>query len=520
MVHFNRTVSRALALALSVVMVMTLMLAPVGAEKAEGISAELKFSLEGLDASVKLFVDPVDPVVGLLAELSMEGQTLADAALYMNAESLVLDSTTLLPQAIGIDLAAASENLPNSVFAPNSGSMFALEELDYIALQGFFAGREAGAAQVTASTPSFTQEQLEQLEDVGAKYVELIPSLLMDNAGMAMSPETVEVGSQKIATSRMTLSLSNEALTNIITSLLTAVAEDAELQQAAVWVMEAGLANMPEETTAQLEGMSAADLTAQLWAVLPELAQEAAANLQASGLGCSVSVNTSKDSGNVIRVSAELGDGEDSMSIVYTMGESLAESEEISLKLLFDGEEELAFVYQLEENTDAHYAASVTVREAGDVTAVMSMDADKANSTYTVVQALSDGTYNVFAAKLTQTLDGSLKAEFGADLETPYDEEHYLFSFLWDNTLSRYTLTASIDGEVSSLSGTVSVGDDIVITVDQVDGEAAEGMSLTLHGSDSVDVPAFAELLTMNEEQVAEQLSTVIAFLQSFGLAA
>lgn len=525
MVHSNRAASRVLAFALSVVMVMTLMFLPAArarADAAEGSSAELKFSLEGLDLSAKLFVAQEEPVFAILGSLSSQEQVVADAALYLCAQGLILESNSFLQQAVGIDLMQINENLPKSVFAPDSGSAFALDEATYSAfLNGYNGGQQAAIIQLAPQESTFSVQQLEKFEAVGAKYAGLITELFTDNASMSMSPEKVTVGSQQIATSCMTLSLDAEALNTIVSQFLTEAAQDADFHEVVAMVLEQALASMPEEATAELNGMTAADLAAQVWEILPQMNESAAAFFEETGLTCAVSINTSKASGNLIRLALKLTANDDTIGVIYTMGESFAESEIISLAFQENGEDAVKVEYQVAEATDEHYSASISLTEYGDVTAVMALDADNANNSYAVSQALADGTYFNFCAKLTQNDAQGVAAEFSAEMmDASGSEDNYIFSFRWDNTLNRYALSVSNNGEISSLSGVVSEqGNDTVIILDQVDGKPVSGISMVLHGSDSVSVPSYTELLTMSEEDIVNLLNTAITALQSAGIA-
>ena len=100
-------------------------------------SAELVMSGKGTDISGKLALDSVQGVLAVLADMRSEGESVMSAAAYASAQALVVDSM-LIGGAYGANLTALAENLPGSIFAPGSGSAFALDEETYEQILALF----------------------------------------------------------------------------------------------------------------------------------------------------------------------------------------------------------------------------------------------------------------------------------------------------------------------------------------------------------------------------------------------
>ena len=74
------------------------------------VSAELVFSVEGLDMSGKLTLDAEQLLLSAAASMVAGDQTIADAAAYLSAQALAVDSI-FLDGAYGVDLPSLSANL-------------------------------------------------------------------------------------------------------------------------------------------------------------------------------------------------------------------------------------------------------------------------------------------------------------------------------------------------------------------------------------------------------------------------
>ena len=131
--HMKMT--RNAARVLSVVMALAMVLAmavPAGAES-DAVSVELVLASEGIEASGKVTVSP-DLVASVGARLLLNGQTFADLTGYFSAQAAAVESG-FLDKTYGVDFATLAENLKTSIFAPDSGSRFALDQESFDQLQ-------------------------------------------------------------------------------------------------------------------------------------------------------------------------------------------------------------------------------------------------------------------------------------------------------------------------------------------------------------------------------------------------
>ena len=134
MVFFSQT-RRATAAVLALLLVCALCLSGLTAraEAPASYSAELKMKLDGKELQTKLSADLDDALLALQAQFGDENSSL-HWNIFLGTQQIVLQDSLLLNGAYGIDLETLAENLPNSVFAPDSGSVLALDQALYDSL--------------------------------------------------------------------------------------------------------------------------------------------------------------------------------------------------------------------------------------------------------------------------------------------------------------------------------------------------------------------------------------------------
>lgn len=483
MTNHSHTAVRALALALALVFALSAAFAPVKAA-AEGGSAEIIISDSTMDVSAKLFADPDNLVFALLAALSSEGNPVANAGIHLTEEGISISCEPFLDQAYGIHFATIEEYLPNSIFAPDSGSMFALDEETYTAIMSGLAGFKAGANSVAISIPSVDDAMVEQVEAVVDRYVALVSELVGDRMEVRVAPETVTVDDQEIETSCMTLILSNDALAAVADGVLAAVIEDSELKEVVSYLYSISLQSAA--TMGQGAGLPGVEIIDALWQELPSFRAEAAEAFSTSECELAISVNTSKRTETPVCLQATLTVDESSLGVRATLSEDFGTTGSLILELLEDGEPVAAVIFQIAEDS---FAASL---------------------------GFDDGTGYAVVAKILEDTDESFSA--GISLaQNGITQSSFVLMFTLDYTESRVTVSVIQDGEESSFSCLVSeVEDDLVIVLETLDGEPLEeNVRMVLHGTDNVSTPSFTEILTLSEEEFAAVLQTVMETVDS-----
>ena len=125
--HFASAVAALMAL----VLVLTMGFAPVasaedGMEESTCGSVALKVAVEGMNLDARLAVDFANSLAAIALQMEADGTAL-DLSIFGSQTACALQSS-LLDQVYGVDRTKIEENLPKSVFAPDSGSAYALDE--------------------------------------------------------------------------------------------------------------------------------------------------------------------------------------------------------------------------------------------------------------------------------------------------------------------------------------------------------------------------------------------------------
>ena len=133
----TRNYRRLLALVMAVAMVFGLAVTASAADDA--YSAEVVVETQGLTISGKVAFSPADAALLMGANMLSGGQSFAGINAYVSATALVLESP-FLKEVYGVEFATLAENLKTSIFAPDSGSQFALDEDTFQQLQSILNG--------------------------------------------------------------------------------------------------------------------------------------------------------------------------------------------------------------------------------------------------------------------------------------------------------------------------------------------------------------------------------------------
>lgn len=441
------------------------------AGRADAESAELQVSSPAMDLSAKFYLDTEHSVFGLLGAMGTGGKTMLDAGLYLSGMNLIFRSAPLLPQAYGIDMEHLKENLPSSVFAPDSGSKYALEQQVY---DSILEAAGEGIAALTpggAAAPEMAEEQMALLGTVGARYAQKLLGLVTENAQMSMAPEAVTVGDLRIDTSKITLTLDSEALSAIVQEFLSEAAQDSEFE--ALMEILYSMANRSGTVPAGVKSAS------ELWASLPELSDKAVNKIAKEQYSLTLGINNAKKSNILVRASMQLSTREDTLEICFTHGGVFNPPAETSLEILANGKTAMLLTYS---DLDGGFGICLSLNDG---------------SAYALAAQIAEDNEEVFAGTVTLTQTGKT-------------ENTILFTALWDKIESRFALGLDSNGKQESIAGSVEEdGDAVTISLTEVNGNPVSGIRLILRSTDTMEVPAFREVTAMSEDEVTTLVTSV-----------
>lgn len=436
--HFASAIAALMAL----VLVLTMGFAPVA--RAEDVteestcgSVELKIDVEGVYLDAKLAVDFANNLAAMAWQMETDGTAL-DFALFGSMTAYVLQSS-LLDQVYGVDRTKIEENLPKSVFAPDSGSAYALDEESYAALMEALITSKVAYAEA----PEDTGDATALAEKYGSILVEAISGKLKNEAGF----ETITIGSQEIRAMVTSVTLDTDAICGIAESILSEAAQDEELKALAA-------AYFDQTGVYEVTGMTGEEMAAEMWENMDAYTQEIVASIQEAAV--SLSGKMYMKGVSPVAVALEVTVQDDPLSIQLTLGEEPLKSGEVSLVVTAGDVEMVRMAYEVVENTEETYAARFS---------------------------FSEGETDVLQ-----------------------------FALAWDKIASAYVISTAVDGVPMSLSGTVTQEEDaIIITLDAINGVDMGEISLTLREEETVEIPAFTEILTLTEEQAGTFVEGIMA---------
>ena len=428
--HFASAVAALMAL----VLVLTMGFAPVasaedGMEESTCGSVALKVAVEGMNLDAKLAVDFANSLAAIALQMEADGTAL-DLSIFGSQTACALQSS-LLDQVYGVDRTKIEENLPKSVFAPDSGSAYALDEESYAALMEALIESKAAPAEALENTGDATA----LVEKYGSILVEAISGKLKNEAGF----ETITIGTEEVRAMVTSVTLDTDAICGIAEAVLSEAAQDEELKALAA-------AYFDQRGVYEVTGMTGEEMAAEMWENMDAFTQETVASIREAAVGLSGKMYMKGAAPVAVALVVTVQD--DPLSILLTLGEEPLKSGEVSLVVTAGDVEMIRMAYEVVENTEETYAARFS---------------------------FSEGETDVLQ-----------------------------FALAWDKIASAYVISTAVDGVPMSLAGTVTQEEDaIIVTLDTINGVDMGDISLTLREEDTVEIPAFTEILTLTEEQAA-----------------
>ena len=352
MVFFSQT-RRAAAAVLALLLVCALCLPGLTAraETPASYSAELKLKLDGKDLQTKLSADLDNALLALQTQFGDEESSL-DLNLFLGTQQIVLQDSLLLNGAYGIDLETLAENLPNSVFAPDSGSVLALDQALYDSLMAP-AEEEASSVGIIGGGDGPTSMFVS-----GSGLV----STLLKTGKLKLAPGELELESGTVKTTDTIISFDAEGLAQLADNALTGLSEETQAKLAGLLSFFFG--SEEESTDASLhDALIRAD--AQL----------------------SLSISLDKKTKQVVSTNAVLSWEKRTTDLRAIFTDNFC-----SLTLTREDSEPLTATLNLDENTDRALAFRLCVAQGDTPGAQLSFRWDKAAGTYVFTAENGDQT--------------------------------------------------------------------------------------------------------------------------------
>lgn len=467
--HMKMT--RNAARVLSVVMALAMVLAmavPAGAES-DAVSVELVLASEGIEASGKVTVSP-DLVASVGARLLLNGQTFADLTGYFSAQAAAVESG-FLDKTYGVDFATLAENLKTSIFAPDSGSRFALDQESFDQLQGLFSGSlDSQLPDLSGLDPEALNGAFQALGAAASQAMDGIGNKL----AMESAPATVTVNGQDISVTRAKVTAGTEALIAFYDSLLTSLEGDTELQNAVAVIVDFVSVLAASEGDDSIPDGATAVQT--ILGNMDEIRQELTQSLTEAGIAVALTVCMTEEE-NPVQLAMDITVDGQTVSGSLLMSEN---QDYIRLEMVDVDGTVSALQYDLTVNTGLAFGFHFGSYEGENETFSLVYDQDSQAQTFDVAVTTTDTDYG----------------------------------------------TGEVTSSDTTVSGSYANSDNLfTLVVDKVNGESFGGtLTLNVRTDDTVTMPAFSELTRLEETEfasVVETLQTGLATIgQLFGSAA
>lgn len=229
--------SRLLALLMALAMMLSLASAAFAATDAT--SAEIIVSGDNFNLTGKLAYSEEENALSMGASMTVDGENTVDLTGYFSAKALVLVSA-LLDAPYGIEYAKLAENLPDSVFAPDSGSQFALDQEDYDQLLELVSG-VAAMGEDAAELPDVSGVDISGLTDsVTALMPALTTAFQAASQNMTMQTTTgkVSINGAEVNVQTVKVQYGTAAVAALIDSLLATAKDDEAVQNAMIALID------------------------------------------------------------------------------------------------------------------------------------------------------------------------------------------------------------------------------------------------------------------------------------------
>ena len=432
--------SRLLALLMALAMMLSLASAAFAATDAT--SAEIIVSGDNFNLTGKLAYSEEENALSMGASMTVDGENTVDLTGYSSAKALVLVST-LLDAPYGIEYAKLAENLPDSVFAPNSGSQFALDQEDYDQLLELVSGVAAMGADA-AELPDVSGVDISGLADsVTALMPALTTAFQAASQNMTMQTTTgkVSINGAEVNVQTVKVQYGTAAVAALVDSLLATAKDDEAVQNAMIALIDFLNASGNDM------GVTGEEFVQAVVEQNQEMRDAVAEALADYDVAWEVYLSSNEDGTAPVELGFQMTLDGETVEVKLQM----SESQDYFRLDLNAGGETAALVFAVTENSEDALAFRFSVLSGEDEDAVV----------YT-------------QDKKTQTFDVSMVETVSGQTTTTTVSGHYVVE---ENLLS--------------------------LVVDTLDGQDMGGsVTLNLRTNDTLTVPSFTEITKLTEEEL------------------
>lgn len=432
--------SRLLALLMALAMMLSLASAAFAATDAT--SAEIIVSGDNFNLTGKLAYSEEEDALSMGASMTVDGENTVDLTGYFSTKALVLVST-LLDAPYGLEYAKLAENLPDSVFAPDSGSQFALDQEGYDQLLERFS-RVAAMGADAAELPDVSGVDISGLTDA---IVALVPAFSQGieaaskNMTMESSTGKLTINGTEVNVQTVKVQYGTASVIALYDAVLSAAKDDEAAQNAIATLID--LVNATGEDL----GVTGAEFVQALVEHNQEMRDSMAEALGQYDIQCEVTASANEEGTALVEAGVKLSMDGEPVEVKLQMSESL---DYLRLDLNAGGET-AALVFAVTENSEDALAFRFSVLSGEDEDAVVYTQDKKA-----------------------QTFDVSMVETVSGQTTTTTVSGHYVVE---ENLLS--------------------------LVVDTLDGQDMGGsVTLNLRTNDTLTVPSFTEITKLTEEEL------------------
>lgn len=432
--------SRLLALLMALAMMLSLASAAFAATDAT--SAEIIVSGDNFNLTGKLAYSEEENALSMGASMAVDGENTVDLTGYFSAKALVLVST-LLDAPYGIEYAKLAENLPDSVFAPDSGSQFALDQEDYDQLLELVSG-VAAMGEDAAELPDVSGVDISGLTDA---IVALVPAFSQGieaaskNMTMESSTGKLTINGTEVNVQTVKVQYGTASVIALYDAVLSAAKDDEAAQNAIATLID--LVNATGEDL----GVTGAEFVQALVEHNQEMRDSMAEALGQYDIQCEVTASANEEGTALVEAGVKLSMDGEPVEVKLQM----SESQDYFRLDLNAGGETAALVFAVTENSEDALAFRFSVLSGEDEDAVVYTQDKKA-----------------------QTFDVSMVETVSGQTTTTTVSGHYVVE---ENLLS--------------------------LVVDTLDGQDMGGsVTLNLRTNDTLTVPSFTEITKLTEEEL------------------
>ena len=432
--------SRLLALLMALAMMLSLASAAFAATDAA--SAEIIVSADNFNLTGKLAYSEEESALSMGASMTADGENTVDLTGYFSAKALVLVSA-LLDAPYGVEYAKLAENLPDSVFAPDSGSQFALDQEDYDQLLERFSGVAAMGADA-AELPAESSVDISGLTDsVTALMPALTTAIQAASQNMTMQTTTgkVSINGAEVNVQTVKVQYGTAAVAALFDSLLATAKDDEAVQNAMIALIDFLNASGNDM------GVTGEEFVQAVVEQNQEMRDAVAEALADYDVAWEVYLSSNEDGTAPVELGFQMTlDGETVEAKLQ-----MSESQDYFRLDLNAGGETAALVFAVTENSEDALALRFSVLSGEDEDAVVYTQDKKA-----------------------QTFDVSMVETVSGQTTTTTVSGHYVVE---ENLLS--------------------------LVVDTLDGQDMGGsVTLNLRVNDTLTVPSFTEITKLTEEEL------------------